>query len=536
MSVYRDKKEKGKFTGTAIKHTALYYVKRIIFDGFFTTALLLILQIILIVLVSLWIDQHAKLVFEGFTIFGFIAILAIVTGDKTPESRLAWSVIIAILPIAGVVLYILVSSDAGVKRVRTRLEQNISATVQYIGTKPDIKERIEEEHTDLIKLTRYMEDYGDCAVYDNSMCTYYTPVEEVVDPLIEALESATSYIFLEFFMIESDGIFWNKVLDVLKRKAAQGVEVRLLYDDLGCVAILPRRYYKTLIDMGIQVRVFGRVTPFLSLLYNNRDHRKIVVVDGRVAFSGGFNLCDEYINAIEKFGHWKDNAIRIEGEAVKQFTLMFLQMWNTASIGSSAKDGTEDYPSYISVQPAASDGLFIPYGDGPYRKEALAKYVYKDIINNAKDYVWIMTPYLIPDHGMETAIIHAAKSGIDVRILLPHIPDKKVPFMIARSYYPRLLKAGVKIYEYEPGFVHAKCCISDDRIGTVGTVNLDYRSLFLHYECGCLFYKCSELDRVKADFTATVDKCIEVDMAYYQKLRAPYRLSGRVFRVFGPLM
>lgn len=536
MNIYKNQKEKGVPSGKAIKHTTMYYVKRLVFGGFVTTALLLILQIVIIVLLSLWIDQHAKLVFEGFTIFGFIAILAIVTGDKTPESRLIWSVVIAIFPIAGVVLYIIVSSDAGVRYSRKALKKTIEETEGLTVTDPAIIKDIAREHTDLTKLSYYMVNQGDCAVYSNSQCTYYTPADEVFAPLIEALESAREYIFLEFFMIEDESIFWTKVLDVLKRKAAEGVEVRLMYDDLGCVAILPRRYYKTLTDMGIKVRVFGRVTPFLSLLYNNRDHRKIVVVDGRIAFTGGFNLCDEYINEVEKFGHWKDNGICIRGEAVKQFSVMFLQMWNAARFGTVSDEKEESYVNYTSIESATPDGLFIPYGDGPYRKEALAKYVYKDILNNADEYMWIMTPYLILDHGMDTAIMHAAKSGIDVRIILPHIPDKKVPYMIARSFYPQLLKAGVRIYEYEPGFIHAKCCISDDRIGTVGTVNLDYRSLFLHYECGCLLYECSELERIREDFEETFSKCIEVDMDYYMKLNTMYRLIGRVFRVFGPIM
>ena len=304
-----------------------------------------------------------------------------------------------------------------------------------------------------------------------------------------------------------------------------------MYDDLGCVALLPRNYTETLKKKGINARTFSHIYPFLSTHYNNRDHRKIIVIDGKTAFTGGINLCDEYINAFEKFGHWKDNFIMIKGEAVKGFTLLYMQTWNSVSYRPGI-----DYNKYLNTYPVKESGYIIPYGDGPYQKEAVAENVYRDILYNAKNYVYIMTPYLILDYEMENALRHAAISGIDVRIILPHIPDKKAPYYIARTYYPKLLSAGVKIYEYRPGFIHGKTFLSDDLIGTVGTINLDFRSLYLHYECGCVLYKKQGLADIREDFEENFKKCIPVNRDYYELIPVWQRILGRLLRIVAPLM
>ena len=304
-----------------------------------------------------------------------------------------------------------------------------------------------------------------------------------------------------------------------------------MYDGFGCAALLPRNYTEVLKAKGIQARCFSKIYPFLSTHYNNRDHRKIIVVDGKCAFTGGINLCDEYINAIEKYGHWKDNVVMVKGEAVKGFTLLFMQTWNSVAY----KHGI-DYESYLTAYPVEEKGYVIPYGDGPYQQECVAENVYLDILANATDYVYIMTPYLILDHEMENALAHAAKSGIDVRIILPHIPDKKIAFYIARTYYPKLLAAGVKIYEYTPGFIHSKTFLCDDKIATVGTINLDFRSLYLHYECGCVFYKKDGIKDIRQDFEETFTKSIAVNRDYYELIPLWQRAAGRLLRIFGPIL
>ena len=532
--IYRNHKNKGEQTSTAIKRTTLYYVKRVIFNSFLLTALCLVLQVLVILFMSIVLNQYSKLFLEASTLIGTIFILLIVTGDDTQESKLASALITALFPLAGILIYMEYNYDYSAEQSKKAVNGMIAKTAKYLVSDEEIDKRMQSEHSDIVRLSRYMEQKGSCALYCHSHMEYYSLGDYVFDPLLEDLKAAKEFIFLEFFLIE-EGKFWDSVLEVLKEKAAEGVEVRLIYDDLGCVPLLPRNYYKKLEKAGIKVHIFSRLTPVFTMQYNNRDHRKIVVIDGRVAYTGGFNLCDEYINQCEKFGHWKDNGVRVTGNAVRQFTLMFLQMWNAARFNMGVEN--EYFDRFMKQYPVESDGMIIPYGDGPHRKEPLAKYVYKDILNAATNYVWISSPYLILDDSMETAIKHAAQSGVDVRILLPHIPDKVIPYMIARSHYPALLKAGVKVYEYEPGFVHAKTWISDDRIATVGSVNLDYRSLFLHYEIGCLFYKCEGIRDIKKDFEKTfATSTIRVDMQYYKKLPVLYRAAGRILRVFGPMM
>ena len=411
------------------------------------------------------------------------------------------------------------------------LQQITKDTKEFTRTEETVKKAIKEEHADIEKLSNYLELKGGCPTFFHSSMQYISLGDYTVDVILEELKKAEKFIFLEFFMIE-EGIFFNQVLDVLTSKAKEGVEIRVMYDDLGCVALLPRKYPEVLKTRGINVRTYAHLTPFLSTHYNNRDHRKILVVDGKCALTGGINLCDEYINAYEKYGHWKDNAVLIRGDAVKSFTLMFLQMWNSVQYRPNI-----DYAKYLKSYPVnGNGGCIIPYGDGPHQGDTVAENVYMDILNNAKDYVYIMTPYLILDHEMEKTITHAAMSGIDVRIILPHIPDKKIPFLIARTYYPNLIHAGVKIYEYTPGFIHSKTFLSDDKIGIVGTINLDFRSLYLHYECAGIFYKNDGLMDIKKDFLDTFPKCIETDMKYYHNIIIIKRFFGRICRIFAPLM
>ncbi len=531
MQEYRNRENRGENFRQAIKHTTFYYAKRVIFSGLLVTGLLLLAQIGLLILMFVWVSRYAHLFFEGYTLFGFVCMLLIINDDTTPEYKIAWMIPIVIFPIVGSLMFLYFKYNMGTIAPRKVLKKITKETKIYTYTNPEVKKAIHQEHTDIEKLSDYLEQKGGCPTYANSSMQYFPLGDDIVDILVEDLSKAEKFIFLEFFMIE-EGIFFNQILNILTEKVKQGVEVRVMYDDLGSVVLLPRKYPEKLKSRGINVRTYAHLTPFLSTRYNNRDHRKILVIDGKFALTGGINLCDEYINAYEKHGHWKDNVIAVRGEAVKGFTLMFLQMWNSVLYRPNL-----NYEKYLETYPVKGQkGYIIPYGDGPHQNETVAKNVYMDILNNAKDYVYIMTPYLILDHEMENAITHAAMSGIDVRIILPHIPDKKIPFSVARTHYMKLLHAGVKIYEYRPGFVHSKTFISDDKIGVVGTINLDYRSLYLHYECASILYKCEGLIDIKNDFEDTFLKCIEVDINYYQEINIVKRFFGRICKIFGPLM
>ena len=346
------------------------------------------------------------------------------------------------------------------------------------------------------------------------------------------LEKAEHYIFLEFFIIH-EGVMWDSILEILKRKAKQGVTVRLIYDDMGCFLLLPTDYPKQLEQMGISCVKFNPFRPFLSAIQNNRDHRKIISIDGKVAFPGGINLADEYINAIERFGHWKDSAIKVEGEAAWSFTLMFLQMWDACRWED--EDFSRYYPWQTNPCPVIGGGFVQPYMDSPMDTENVGEHVYLQILNQAKDYVYINTPYLIVDDSMVSALTLAAKRGVDVRIITPHKWDKWAIHMTTRSYYRELVKAGVKIYEYTNGFNHSKTFVSDDCTATVGTTNLDFRSLYLHFECGALLFNCEAVSQVKEDFLNTLTICqpiTEEDCRH----NVFVRLFQDILRLFAPLM
>lgn len=529
MQKYRKKEYQGDNFRQAIKHNTLHYLKRMVFSGFLVTALLLLLQIGILFVMFFWLNNYANLYYEAAVILAILCIVFIINDDSNPAYKLAWTVPIVLFPVAGTLLYFYFKYNFGTTAIRKVAFEIGKETRRFSSTGDELKEELKKESPEFKKLSSYLERYG-AATYQNSSMEYFPLGEIAMDAVLNELEKAEKFIFVEFFMVE-EGIFFDSVLEVLERKVKEGVEVRFMYDDLGCVALLPRNYTETLKKKGINARTFSHIYPFLSTHYNNRDHRKIIVIDGKTAFTGGINLCDEYINAFEKYGHWKDNFIMIKGEAVKGFTLLYMQTWNSVSYRPGI-----DYNKYLNTYPVKESGYIIPYGDGPYQKEAVAENVYRDILYNAKDYVYIMTPYLILDYEMENALRHAAISGIDVRIILPHIPDKKAPYYIARTYYPKLLSAGVKIYEYSPGFIHGKTFLSDDLIGTVGTINLDFRSLYLHYECGCVLYKKQGLADIREDFEENFKKCIPVNRDYYELIPVWQRILGRLLRIVAPLM
>ena len=369
-------------------------------------------------------------------------------------------------------------------------------------------------------------------VYNNSEIKYYSLGEEAYLDLLEELAKAKHFIFMEYFIVE-EGKMFDAVLNILKQKVKEGVEVRFMYDDVGSLTMLPFKYYQKLESYGIKCISFNHFVPFISAVMNTRDHRKITVIDGNIGFSGGFNLADEYINEKVKYGHWKDTGVMIKGEAVWNLTLMFLVTWN-ASL-NSFEDYDKYHPRHYSVDKIRLDGYILPYGDSPLDNKPVGKNVYLNMINQAQKYIYINTPYLIINDELKNALCLAVQRGVDVRIITPGIPDKKLVYKVTRSYYEILINEGVKIYEYTPGFIHAKNFVCDDKVATVGTINLDYRSLYLHFECGVYIYWTSAIKDIKNDFlkTITLSKEITQDDVMHGKFRG---WTEAILRVFAPLL
>lgn len=404
-------------------------------------------------------------------------------------------------------------------------------TAPYVRQEPAILERLRKEDPQMGHLADYLREYAGCPVYDRTEAVFY-PLGDLQFPaMVEKLKKAKSFIFLEYFIVEK-GIFWDTILDILEEKVKEGVEVRVLYDGMCVLALLPYFYPEILEKKGIRCKMFSPIRPLFSSHYNNRDHRKILVIDGNVVFTGGTNLADEYINRKERFGHWKDTAVMLRGKAAECFTYMFLEMWNVS------EKNTERYETYRTPAAAAAktDGYVIPYKVNPLGNQRTGKRVYLDILYTAETYVHIMTPYLILDYEMMMALIYAAQRGVEVSLIMPHIPDKTYAFAVAKTYYNDLLEAGIQIYEYTPGFVHAKVFVSDDVKAVVGTVNMDYRSFYHHFECGTILYGNSQVKAIEEDFRNTREQCRKVTVSDYGRQSLAMRFTGRVMRIFAPLM
>ncbi len=464
------------------------------------------------------------------TVFSAAMALYLLNSRHDPSTKITWIVVIMLFPAVGAMLYLYTRSDIGHRMLRDRFSQLTEATRDSIPQAPETAERFRKEAPDVVGLARYVNRTGRFPVYDGTEIRYFSLGDELFPVLLEELEKAESFIFLEFFIID-EGLMWGRILEILARKASEGVTVRVIYDGTCEFFTLPRDYPKRLSLLGIECRPFAPITPFVSTHYNYRDHRKILVIDGRVAFTGGVNLADEYINEIKRFGHWKDTAVCLRGGAARSFTLMFLHMWHL---------GEKELPAeaFLSVptEHFPETGFVMPYSDCPLDGERVGEWVYMDILNRAQDYVYIMTPYLILDGEMETALKFAAERGVDVRLILPGIPDKKMAYALAKTHYASLLQSGVRIYEYRPGFVHAKIFISDDREAVVGTINLDYRSLYHHFECAVWMRKVSCLPEIKADFLETQSFCREVSFDTLRHEKWSTRLLGAILKIIAPLL
>lgn len=506
-------------------------ILRLIFSRFLIIALLFALQIGITVVTYSWLNENFQYFNIILSVFSLIMIIYLFNCSMDSTARLTWMFIIALAPIPGTLLLAFIQTNFGHRMLTRRVRTVIEETKDSIEQDKEVLKALRRQDSGVEALSTYLNYTGCFPVYSNTAVTYFPLGEDKFEALLRELDKAQSFIFMEYFIVE-EGYMFGEILKILIEKAKAGVEVRLMYDGMCEMSTLPSDYYKILQKHGIKAKAFSPIVPLLSSHFNYRDHRKILVIDGKVAFTGGVNLADEYINRKERFGHWKDTALMLKGPAVKSFTLMFLQMWNISEKENNVLPFLKDE----SYENEGSSGFVMPYGDCPLDEDKVGEAVYMDILNRAEKYVHIMTPYLILDGELEASLKFAARRGVDVSIILPGIPDKKVAYALAKAHYKELLKSGVKIFEYTPGFVHAKVFVSDDCKAVTGTINLDYRSLYHHFECAAFMYKTPCISDIEKDFQETLSKCAPVTFESVKKEKLYYRIVGALLRFAAPLM
>lgn len=473
---------------------------------------------------SVWISMASS-------ILALCAVLAIYGKRINAAFKMPWIILILSLPVLGISLYMVVGRSGVTRRMQKRFARIDAELDGLLKQDENAMRRLKERDLTAANQCRYISEWGGYPVWQNTDLAFYGDAAEGLNAQKEALRKAEKFIFMEYHAIE-DAESFRGIRQILVEKAGQGVEVRVIYDDIGSIGFINPEFIRRMEADGIACRVFNPLIPVVNVFMNNRDHRKITVIDGKVGFTGGYNLANEYFNLTHPYGHWKDTGIRISGDAVRSLTVIFLEMWN------AIKKTDVDYRRYLTDFPfcAEEDGFVQPYADSPLDGEPMGENVYMNVIKSAQRYVYFTTPYLIISDEMGRELGLAAKRGVDVRIITPGIPDKKVVFRATRSYYAGLARDGVRIFEYTPGFIHAKQCVCDDRIATVGTVNLDYRSLFLHFENGVWLYGCSAVGKIKEDFEQTFPVCEEVTEKYRGKRTASLRVGQYLLRLLSPLM
>jgi len=493
--------------------------------------ILLIVQILALLAVIWYFNSYFVYFYALFSMLSIAFILMIVNNDSLkPGFKLAWIIPISIVPIFGNLLFLLFGHDLfsrKMHRIHT-LEKEMAMSQSPNG----VFAKIERKDRQTANQSRLIMDCSGFQPYENTFAEYLPSGEAKFERLIEELQKAERFIFIEYFII-SEGYVWDSILSILKEKVAQGLDVRIIYDDLGSGFRVPFRYKNQLNAMGIKCIVFNPFVPILSSSFNHRDHRKIVVIDGHTAFTGGVNLADEYMNMRELYGHWKDASAMIKGEGVHSFTLMFLALWKFCT-------GDIEEPEHFLPQTGAEwigeSGIVQPFSDSYISGDSICEAIYLNLINKAERYVYIVTPYLIIDAELITALSVAAKSGVDVRIVTPHIGNNWYVHSVTRSYYEALIKSGVKIYEYTPGFIHAKLFVADDKLSVIGTVNLDYRSLYMQLECGVWLYETDCIRHIYEDYMITLSKSQEITLSDCQMIPWQRKLGRMILRVIAPMM
>lgn len=507
---------------------------KVLFSQATIVSIFLILQLLVIVASLMRISEYFVYFDIALQIISIITVVIIINRHSNPSYKLAWVVPILMVPLFGGLFYLFITGQMHTKNYF----QSLSALEKKINGKYPQKEEVSKEISEKFphrsSIVKYINNVSGMNVYKVTSAEYFPQGEDMFSSMLSELQKATKYIFIEFFII-GEGQMWDSILEILKKKAAEGVDVRVMYDGMGSMVTLPKKYPKFLESYGIKCRVFSPFTPFLSALQNNRDHRKIMVIDGTVAYTGGTNLSDEYININYPQGQWKDMSVMIKGEAAFCFLRMFLTLWN--HISDQSEDITHFEPEFTEDTENKPDyGYVMPYCDMPHDKFQTGETVYLDIINKAKKYVYITTPYLVLDHEMVVALTNAAYSGIDIKIICPRVADHWYVRAVGYSYYKELLDAGVRLYEYEPGFIHGKTFLSDDEVAVVGSINLDFRSLYLHFECAAWFLDCPVVASVKKDFEDTLKKCTVITPESCTSPNIFKKILNALLRLFAPLM
>lgn len=497
---------------------------------FFFGAVCILLEVLQLWALFIWLYE----VFLPVAVVGWAlylgVLLYLINRDELPEMKLLWLAILLLLPHLGAFLLLLISGNSTGKRYCSHYKQAQLQTDTYLQQTDSIN-RLERISMDAMLQARYLYNAAGMPCWEETDTTYYPTGEDFFQALLRDLEQAETFIFLQYFLLQ-EGVMWDAVHSILRKKAKQGMQVYVMYDDLGCIALLPPGYFKQLQAEGIHCIPSQKFNAIFTYVHNNRDHRKIAVIDGKIGYTGGINLTDEYINVVQKFGHWKDTAVRLEGAAVKNLSALFLAHWN------AQRGELLDPADYLNVQTSApSQGFVVPFGDGPapIYPDEVGKNVYINMATSAKDYLYITTPYLICDRALLSALGLAAKKGVDVRLITPHIPDKKTIYLMTRSNYKKLMDDGVKIYEYTPGFIHAKTFLSDDRYGVCGTINLDYRSLVHHFECGMWMFDTDCISAMKEDFLQTLEASQRITPRQ-ARLSLWQRLVAESLKLFSPLL
>lgn len=516
-----------------MKMSKINFIKKFLFHRVFFLFIALTLQLLVLVGVIIRFNDYFTVFYIASTLVSTIAVLWIINNKSNPAYKIAWIITALVFPIFGGLFYIFFGGNRLSKRMKKKMKSIGVKTQEALKPQPIILTEIESHNVVAAIQSRYIQNFGHYPPYRNTGAEYLPVGEILFERLKEKLQQAKYYIFLEYFIIEK-GIMWDSILDILVEKVKKGVDVRVIYDDAGCLLTLPNRYDKKLEEIGIKSCIFSPMIPVLSTSLNKRDHRKIAIIDGHTGFTGGINLADEYINEFQKYGHWKDTAIMLKGEAVWSLTVMFLTMWDYL------RGIDEDFNHYKKNCPIdneiSGDGYYQPFADSPLDDEPFGEIIYLNIINKARKYVYITTPYLIIDNEMVTALSSAAKGGVDIRIITPHFADKWYVHEVTKSYYKGLIESGVKIYEYSPGFIHSKTLVADDEYGVVGTINMDYRSFYLQFECGVWIYKSGSLLDIKADFLDTLKICQEITIEDFVDFKWYRALAGSVLRIFAHFM
>ena len=502
-------------------HKVRNSIPRIIF-----VALAVLLQVAWLLMLVLRFNTYSNWIAAASTIIALVVVVRLYSKHTSPAFKLPWIMLIMALPVMGLALYLMVEVFSDLGSFRKRMAALVQQRQQRIPQNPEIPGKLDP---DCAGYSRYLQQIGGAPVYENTAVTYYPEAVQAFEAMKQELEKAESFIFMEYFIVE-DGSSFREILEILERKVKAGVEVRLMYDDLGSVGYVNLRFAKSLVDKGIRCQVFNPALPVVNLFMNHRDHRKITVIDGKVGFSGGYNLADEYFDRRRPYGKWKDTGVRLEGEAVRSLTAFFLEMW-AASSGRP-----ENFDTYLNISHSVPGTGFVqPFADDPQSRERLAENTYLHLIYNARDSLYIITPYLIITDEMVNALGLAARRGVDVRIITPGIPDKKTVYQVTRSYYGGLAEQGVRIFEYSPGFCHAKQCVCDGRYATIGTSNLDYRSFYHHFENDILLMDCDAVKQIEADFVQLFPQCREVTREYCSG-KKHMLLFQCLLRLIAPLM